>query len=230
MEKPGWRYLFSFSRSLSLSPGSSNPASLGLTHTLTLFLNGGLASFLGSTRWTISRWSSLKNKEVGGPEGAKGDLEIQVGGGSLVVPNVWMWLPSFVFLSRISCCFGLVSRDQNFHCPSFFFSWLQSCLCHSHFLSLFSLITSPFPDCFFLFSPPCFPFWECRDSCSSHQCRVQSFSQLGPAACRQLGSGGVEVPVSYSGDPGVFGGGLLARLGSAGDARLPPWCRVLAVG
>lgn len=60
--------------------------------------------------------------------------------------------PFFCF-SRISCCFGLVPRDQNFHCPSFFFSWLQSCLCHSHFLSLFFSDYFPFPGLFFSFSP-----------------------------------------------------------------------------
>lgn len=73
--------LLALSLTLTLIPSSSTPATLALTHSHTLFLTGGVASSLGSTRWTISRWSSLKNKEVGVQKGQKVTSRFQAGGG-----------------------------------------------------------------------------------------------------------------------------------------------------
>ena len=143
-----------------------------------------------------------------------------------------MWLCLLLFLlflcpEYVPLLLWLMYPGSNFHNPpSFFLPWLQSFGLGYSVLSFSSY--SNFP-CFFFFffSPPLFPFWECRDSCSSHQRRVQSFfwrpssdqqraDSLGFLGCVENG------PSVYSGDPGVWRVGCLVGwpvLGSAGLLR-----------
>lgn len=124
-----------------------------------------------------------------------------------------------------SCCFGLVSRDQTSTALPFSSLAAVSCLCCSHLLSLFFLV---FPVSLgFLF------FWPLRFSRSGNAATLARLTnvesslspQLGPAACRQLGSGGWKGPSVIVGTQGLEGRAV-GRPGPAGDARLPPWCRV----
>lgn len=58
----------------------------------------------------------------------------------------------FCPVSVFSCCFGLVSRDQNFHCPSFFFLGCSLVFVTLTF-SLFFLLLLPLSRIIFSFSP-----------------------------------------------------------------------------
>ncbi|KAH8767381.1 hypothetical protein F5883DRAFT_73609 [Diaporthe sp. PMI_573] len=201
--------------------GSQPLISLSLTHTIPA-LSCFFAWFDPLEQSPVGRRWRIK-KGSRGPEGAKGDLEIQIG------ENKYVALPPSFFL-----LLWLMYPGSNFHNPpSFFLPWLQLFgLCYSHCSVLFFFLLFQLPLFSSSSSSSSSPLRYSRSGNAATLARLTNVESspffLRPSSDQQRADslgflGCVENgPSVYSGDPGVWRVGCLVGwpvLGSAGLLR-----------
>lgn len=139
----------------------------------------------------------------------------------MVVPNMWLWPPSFVFFFVPYMLFLLLwfsFPGWNFHNPSFLFLG-RRLLVFVTLSQLFSL-SRYFPFPCFSFLPSVIPVLGMPRLLLVSPMSSPVFFPARTSSVPTAWIWGVELAVSNSGDPGVWRGPV-GRLGSAGDARLP---------